>query len=60
MRDELEKARKLMSSKIKSLSVKNVELKEYMVWYETKYDGAEENEEVLVNHTNSLADRLCG
>jgi len=39
-------------------SIENAELKEQVAWYESKYDGAEEKEKVLVDHTNSLAERL--
>merc|ERR1712194_32327 len=42
----------------KGLSIENAELKEQVTWYESKYDGAEEKEKVLVDHTNSLAERL--
>lgn len=42
----------------KGFSIENAELKERVAWYESKYDGAEEKEKVLVDHTNSLAERL--
>jgi hypothetical protein len=54
----LDKTEKELTEEIEALSVENVELKERLVWYETKYDGADEKEKVLVDHTNSLAERL--
>jgi len=57
-KEMLGKTEKQLSSEIEALSIENNELKERMVWYETKYDGAEEKEKVLVDHTNSLAERL--
>ena len=47
-----------LNDDIEQLVFENSELKEKMEWYETKYDGAEEKEQVLVDHTNSLAERL--
>ena len=47
-----------LNDDIEQLAFENSELKERMEWYETKYDGAEEKEQVLVDHTNSLAERL--
>ena len=47
-----------MQGKIEVLINKNAELKERMVWYETNYDGTEEKEKVLVDHTNSLTEPL--
>ena len=47
-----------MQGKIEVLINKNAELKERMVWYETNYDGTEEKEKVLVDHTNSLTELL--
>ena len=54
----LSKTQGEMQEEIEALMTENVELKERMAWYETKYDGAEEKEKVLVDHTNSLAERL--
>jgi len=47
-----------LTQEIEALSVENIELKERTAFYESKYDGAEEKERVLVDHTNSLAERL--
>jgi myosin heavy subunit len=47
-----------LNEDIEQLAFENSELKEKIEWYETKYDGAEEKEQVLVDHTNSLAERL--
>jgi len=47
-----------LNDDIEQLVFENSELKEKMEWYETKYEGAEEKEQVLVDHTNSLAERL--
>jgi myosin heavy subunit len=62
---EMEQAKALFESTtlalnedIEQLAFENSELKERVEWYETKYDGAEEKEQVLVDHTNSLAERL--
>ncbi|KAL9189103.1 hypothetical protein ACHAXT_011593 [Thalassiosira profunda] len=54
----LDKTERELTEEIEYLSVENVELKERLTWYETKYDGADEKEKVLVDHTNSLAERL--
>jgi hypothetical protein len=47
-----------LTEEIEALSIENVQLKERTAFYEAKYDGAEEKERVLVDHTNSLAERL--
>ncbi|KAL7487493.1 hypothetical protein ACHAW6_013079 [Cyclotella cf. meneghiniana] len=64
-RKELEEAKEAfdnttnaLNDEIEQLVFENAELKEKIEWYETKYDGAEEKEQVLVDHTNSLAERL--
>jgi len=57
-RNLLDKTEKQLTEEIEALTISNVELKERVVWYETKYDGVEEKEKVLVDHTNSLAERL--
>ncbi|KAL7473748.1 hypothetical protein ACHAXS_014494 [Conticribra weissflogii] len=54
----LTKTQAELQEDIEALSNENAELKDRMAWYETKYDGAEEKEKVLVDHTNSLAERL--
>jgi len=54
----LQKTEKQLSGEIEALSIENAELKERMDWYEAKYDGAAEKEKVLVDHANSLAERL--
>jgi len=54
----LTKTQAELQEDIEVLSTENAELKERLAWYETKYDGAEEKEKVLVDHTNSLAERL--
>ena len=46
------------AEQIEAMSVENVQLKEQLVYYQTTYDGAEEREQALVSHTNSLAERL--
>ena len=62
---DMEEAKELFESTtaalnddIEQLAFENSELREKMEWYETKYDGADEKEQVLVDHTNSLAERL--
>mmetsp|Transcript_8884 Transcript_8884/g.21575 ORF Transcript_8884/g.21575 Transcript_8884/m.21575 type:complete len:850 (+) Transcript_8884:115-2664(+) len=57
-KDTLNTTQQQLTEEIKSLSINNVELKERLVWYENKYHGAEEKEKILVDHTNSLAERL--
>ncbi|KAL3801085.1 hypothetical protein HJC23_002378 [Cyclotella cryptica] len=64
-RKEVEEAKEVfdnttnaLNEEIEQLVFENSELKEKIEWYETKYDGAEEKEQVLVDHTNSLAERL--
>ena len=57
-KEMLDKTEKQLTEEIEALSISNVELKERLVWYETKYDGVDEKEKVLVDHTNSLAERL--
>ena len=57
-KDILEKTEKQLTDEIEALSIENVELKERLNWYETKYDGADEKQKVLVDHANSLAERL--
>ncbi|KAL7542487.1 hypothetical protein ACHAXR_011815 [Thalassiosira sp. AJA248-18] len=57
-KEMVEKTERLLNKEIEALSIENVELKDRLVWYENKYDGAEEKEKVLVDHTNSLAERL--
>ena len=54
----LEETQHELTEEIEALSVENIELKERTAFYEAKYDGAEEKERVLVDHTNSLAERL--
>ena len=46
------------AEQIEAMSVENVQLKEQLDYYQTTYDGAEEREQALVSHTNSLAERL--
>lgn len=57
-KDLLNKTEKQLTEEIEALSVECVEQQERILWYESKYDGAEEKEKVLVDHTNSLAERL--
>ena len=57
-KEMLEQTEKQLTDEIEALSIENVELKERLNWYETKYDGADEKEKVLVDHANSLAERL--
>jgi len=57
-KEMLDETENQLTEEINGLALDNVELKERLVWYETKYDGAEEKEKVLVDHTNSLAERL--
>lgn len=54
----LDETQQQLTEEIEALSIENVELKERTAFYEAKYDGAEEKERVLVDHTNSLAERL--
>lgn len=57
-KEMLEQTEKQLTDEIEALSIENVQLKERLNWYETKYDGADEKEKVLVDHANSLAERL--
>lgn len=57
-KEMLEKTEKQLTDEIEALSIENVELKVQLNWYETKYEGADEKEKVLVDHANSLAERL--
>lgn len=57
-KEMLEKSENQLTDEIEALSIENVELKERLNWYETKYDGADEKVTVLVDHANSLAERL--
>eukprot|EP00970_Alexandrium_tamarense_P007573 scaffold1429_cov196-Alexandrium_tamarense.AAC.4 len=57
-KEVLESTVDTLNADIEGLLIENTELKEKMAWYESKYDGAEEKEKVLVDHTNSLAERL--
>ena len=54
----LDETQQQLTEEIEALSIENIELKERTAFYEAKYDGAEEKERVLVDHTNSLAERL--
>lgn len=54
----LDKKERQLIEELEAFAAENHELKERLVWYETKYEGAEEKEKVLVDHTNSLAERL--
>ncbi|KAL7498366.1 hypothetical protein ACHAWT_009414 [Skeletonema menzelii] len=54
----LDETQQQLTEEIEALSIENIELKERTAFYEAKYDGAEEKEKVLVDHTNSLAERL--
>lgn len=54
----LESTEKHCIEEVGALSMENVELKDRIAWYESTYDGAEEKNKVLVEHTNSLAERL--
>lgn len=60
--EQLEESIRVSNEREKKMSngfsIENAELKERVAWYESKYDGAEEKEKVLVDHTNSLAERL--
>lgn len=57
-KEMLDKTEKQLTDEIEALSIENVGLKERLHWYETRYDGADEKEKVLVDHANSLAERL--
>jgi myosin heavy subunit len=54
----LDETQHQLTEEIEALSIQNVQLKERTAFYEAKFDGAEEKERVLVDHTNSLAERL--
>lgn len=54
----LESTGKYSSKEAESLLIENNRLKEQIAFYESKYECAEEKERVLVEHTNSLAERL--
>ncbi|KAL3816818.1 hypothetical protein ACHAXA_008681 [Cyclostephanos tholiformis] len=54
----LESAKKDSTEEFKTLTDENAALKERIEWYQSKYDGADEKERVLVDHCNSLAERL--
>ena len=54
----LDETQQELTEEIEALSVENIELKDRVAFYETKYEGTEEKERVLVDHTNSLAERL--
>jgi CRISPR/Cas system CMR-associated protein Cmr5 small subunit len=54
----LERTGKHCSEEAESLLIENNQLKEQIAFYESKYECAEEKERVLVEHTNSLAERL--
>lgn len=54
----LESTGKHCSEEAESLLIENNRLKEQIAFYESKYECAEEKERVLVEHTNSLAERL--
>mmetsp|Transcript_2738 Transcript_2738/g.4170 ORF Transcript_2738/g.4170 Transcript_2738/m.4170 type:complete len:608 (+) Transcript_2738:101-1924(+) len=54
----LDETQQQLTEEIEALSLENIELKEHTAYYEAKYDGVEEKEKVLVDHTNSLAERL--
>jgi hypothetical protein len=57
-KEMLENTTNHLNEEIEQLVFENSGLKEKMEWYETKYEGADEKEQVLVDHTNSLAERL--
>ncbi|KAL7554675.1 hypothetical protein ACHAWF_018217 [Thalassiosira exigua] len=57
-REALETTERRLEGELEALSSENGELKARLDWYETKYDGADEKERVLVDHANSLAERL--
>lgn len=54
----LDETQQQLTDEIEALSLENIALKERTAYYEAKYDGVEEKEKVLVDHTNSLAERL--
>jgi hypothetical protein len=54
----LESTGRHCAEEVRSLSDENDALKRRIAHFESKYDGADEKERVLVEHTNSLAERL--
>jgi hypothetical protein len=57
-KESIEAATAHSKKEIEALRGENAVLMERIEWYESKYDGADEKERVLVEHTNSLAERL--
>ena len=54
----MEAANEHSTKDVEMLRSENAALLERIEWYESRYDGADEKERVLVDHTNSLAERL--